>query len=364
MRNLFFALILLFSIVGCGGNPTTKIVELGNTQTRATIDNNKTENSSDNRAPTISLVGSSTMEIELGETFNDPGAVANDAEDGDITPNIKVTGSVDTHREGNYTLTYSVTDSGGKAAQVRRTVIVKQVDIATPAKDFDDIKALFRASKNGLIEKVTYIVVGDSTRAVSVKNNSQRYFNHLEQAFERFSVDAILMARGSHELRQFLDATAHPTVDEVIEKIPNDGETTVIDLSLGVNDFLALNQERVDNNLGGFSKNRARFKQVIKERLLKAIDEIRVARPKTTIMLVTPNPFKKWEDATDLMVEIYKEVADEKHLPLADFVDDEMHGAKTTEEGDYDEWYRDGIHFSDKALDILSNYIAGKILPE
>ncbi|WP_328186922.1 DUF5011 domain-containing protein [Marinobacter sp. OP 3.4] len=73
--------------------------------------------------PTISLVGGN-QSIVQGETWVDPGYTASDNADGDITMNVVVTGTVDTGTIGQYTLTYSVTDSSGNTAQTTRTVSV------------------------------------------------------------------------------------------------------------------------------------------------------------------------------------------------------------------------------------------------
>ena len=79
----------------------------------------------DTTAPVITLNGSSTMNLNVGDSFTDPGATASDNVDGNLTSNIVVTGSVDTATEGTYTLNYNVSDAAGNAAtQVSRTVNV------------------------------------------------------------------------------------------------------------------------------------------------------------------------------------------------------------------------------------------------
>ena len=78
----------------------------------------------DTTPPVITLVGDSTINIELGTSFNDPGATANDNYDG-IMNTVTTSGAVDTSTVGTYTLLYNVSDSRGNAAtQVTRTVIV------------------------------------------------------------------------------------------------------------------------------------------------------------------------------------------------------------------------------------------------
>lgn len=54
------------------------------------------------------------------------GAAASDEEDGDLTDKILVEGSVNTEKAGEYTLTYSVTDSEGASYTVKRVVAVKE----------------------------------------------------------------------------------------------------------------------------------------------------------------------------------------------------------------------------------------------
>lgn len=79
----------------------------------------------------ITLTGSGTMALEVGSSYSDLGATANDTEDGNITSSITSSGSVDTSTLGTYTLTYDVTDiSGNVATQVTRTVNI--VDTTKP----------------------------------------------------------------------------------------------------------------------------------------------------------------------------------------------------------------------------------------
>ncbi len=77
-----------------------------------------------NEKPVITLIGDNPLEVIIGTTFTDPGATAEDAEDGDISGQIVVGGDiVDTSELGSFTVTYNVTDSQGAAAdQVTRTV--------------------------------------------------------------------------------------------------------------------------------------------------------------------------------------------------------------------------------------------------
>ncbi|WP_322863067.1 immunoglobulin-like domain-containing protein [Aeromonas allosaccharophila] len=71
--------------------------------------------------------GVSDTTLELGTAF-DPmtGVSAHDEEDGDLTAQIKVNGSVDSNKVGRYTLTYQVSDSAGQLVTQQRNVTVKE----------------------------------------------------------------------------------------------------------------------------------------------------------------------------------------------------------------------------------------------
>ena len=57
-------------------------------------------------------------------TFQEPGFVANDTYDGDLTSSVRVVSQVNRTVLGTYTVTYSVTNAYGLAASAVRTVIV------------------------------------------------------------------------------------------------------------------------------------------------------------------------------------------------------------------------------------------------
>lgn len=78
----------------------------------------------ENQPPVVTILGDNPFEITQGETFTDPGATATDPEQGDLTSEIVVTGSVDTGTIGSYVLTYTVTDNGGLSDSEDRTVNV------------------------------------------------------------------------------------------------------------------------------------------------------------------------------------------------------------------------------------------------
>lgn len=80
----------------------------------------------DRISPEIKLFGGKELYILLGGKYSEPGYTALDNYDGDLTDKVDVLGSVDTSKEGEYELTYSVSDSSGNKAHMKRKVVVKK----------------------------------------------------------------------------------------------------------------------------------------------------------------------------------------------------------------------------------------------
>ncbi len=80
----------------------------------------------DATAPELTLLGDNPLLIEVGTPYDEPGATASDAVDGDLTGSIVISGSVNTAAEGTYQLAYQVSDLSGNAAatQVRTVQVV------------------------------------------------------------------------------------------------------------------------------------------------------------------------------------------------------------------------------------------------
>ena len=75
-------------------------------------------------APVITLEGDASVTVELGSTYTDAGATAEDAFDGDLTDEIATTNSVNTDVAGTYTVTYTVSDTARNEAEKTRSVEV------------------------------------------------------------------------------------------------------------------------------------------------------------------------------------------------------------------------------------------------
>ena len=70
--------------------------------------------------PTLSLIGSNYLELNLGETYNEPGFVATDAHNNDISSEVQVSSNLNAFMPGNYQVTYTVGD-----AKATRYILVR-----------------------------------------------------------------------------------------------------------------------------------------------------------------------------------------------------------------------------------------------
>ncbi|HLM46050.1 MAG TPA: kelch repeat-containing protein, partial [Myxococcaceae bacterium] len=78
----------------------------------------------DTQAPEVSVVGYASVSLECGKPYVEAGAAAFDGCYGDLSHMVTVSGSVNTHVAGTYTLTYTAKDAAGNTGSAFRTVIV------------------------------------------------------------------------------------------------------------------------------------------------------------------------------------------------------------------------------------------------
>jgi len=77
--------------------------------------------------PTILLEGGENMTLSIGQSYAEPGFLAVDNVDGELTEQVLVEGEVDCFVPGTYTVSYSVSDGFENFTLVQRTVeVVKQ----------------------------------------------------------------------------------------------------------------------------------------------------------------------------------------------------------------------------------------------
>ncbi|WP_059172083.1 DUF5011 domain-containing protein [Bacillus sp. FJAT-27445] len=110
----------------------------------------------DNVKPVIS--GTENIEILYKESFNPlKGVTAHDANDGDLTFFINVSGNVNIHKVGSYTLQYSVKDKAGNSAEHKRVITVKNGP--HPTGGFLDFFKEYISPDNGMTVTVEGMIV-------------------------------------------------------------------------------------------------------------------------------------------------------------------------------------------------------------
>jgi len=76
----------------------------------------------DNTPPDITLVGEATINLNIGDTYEDPGVIVTDNVSQGLT--ASTSGEVNTAVSGMYIITYSATDEAGNIGEAVRTVNV------------------------------------------------------------------------------------------------------------------------------------------------------------------------------------------------------------------------------------------------
>lgn len=129
--------------------------EIVNARMRMGLDSNTI----DRTPPIISLVGSPTIPLSVGDAYVEQGATATDDRDGDLTSLINIDNqSVETSVANDYVVTYNVSDfSGNSAAEVVRTV---SVSASNTADSIPPIIALIGDNPQNLIQGDSYVELG------------------------------------------------------------------------------------------------------------------------------------------------------------------------------------------------------------
>jgi hypothetical protein len=78
----------------------------------------------DRNSPDLRLIGPAIVNLVAGESYDDPGATAQDDIDGDVSDSIEVSGTINPSAVGTQTITYSVADKAGNISSAVRTINV------------------------------------------------------------------------------------------------------------------------------------------------------------------------------------------------------------------------------------------------
>ena len=143
----------------------------------------------DSTPPVINLNGATTIYLELGSTYIDPGASATDEYDGDLNSSIIISGTVDTSNVGTYILLYNVSDSSGNTAETSRSVVVEanspSLEMITVASVTDDGDQVIGAG-----DTITYTIVIENT------GNTTINFISFVTYFTALNGDSLILTSG------------------------------------------------------------------------------------------------------------------------------------------------------------------------
>jgi predicted esterase len=115
-------LLYIVLLQSCGGSNTSQTPVVIQDETPQP-DNNPVKDE-DNTQPDVTLVGEAVITLGTGQDYIDQGALAIDDEDGDLSNQITVIGTVNINVVADYLLRYRVTDSGGGSDETSRIVRV------------------------------------------------------------------------------------------------------------------------------------------------------------------------------------------------------------------------------------------------
>ena len=145
----------------------------------------------DLEGPSISINGNVNTYLQVGSSYSDKGAIANDNCDGDVSSNISFSGGVDTSKVGSYSIVYSVTDSAGNSSSLTRNVYVY--------------------GSNGSGDKVVYLTFDDGPSA---------YTGELLDILARYNVKAT-----------FFVTNRNPSYNHFIKRAYEEGHTIALHTS-------------------------------------------------------------------------------------------------------------------------------------
>lgn len=158
-----------YNVVDSSGNKRTKIRNI---------------EYEDNEKPTINLVGGDTVYVYKNQEYKDRGYTASDNCDGDITDKVNVINNVDTNKDGEYNISYSVVDTFGNKNTISRKVIVYS-DISKIPKNGKVIYLTFDDGPGCYTESILNVLDEYNVKATFfVTNQFSSYQNLIKKEYE------------------------------------------------------------------------------------------------------------------------------------------------------------------------------------
>ncbi|MEE9328231.1 MAG: SGNH/GDSL hydrolase family protein [Cocleimonas sp.] len=193
------------------------------------------------------------------------------------------------------------------------------------------------------VREINYIVSGDSTKEGRYEQTKQYYTEILNQ----LNIQYVDNAAGGLDLSEWITGIDHQseriiteTVNQAITQTPGLGENTILEFSLGINDYFR------DPNLP---------EATLLATMISGLDTYIAARPNTVIILVSPVHFNA--DHSVKLNKIYAALALHYGFKLIDVE------AITEPVYHTDNFYIDYVHPSAGGARRIVNYIMSQIVP-
>ena len=299
-KILFLVLLLPFLIIGCGGGSTSG-----------------SDDTIQQHRPAAIGQANGQVYIESRVKLSDGGSFDND---GDISSyqwydhNSKELSTdsagnaewIAPNISGQYTLSLLVSDSFGYSDTATVKISVVETDF---------MKSI--VAQGG----ATYICVGDSTRDIAPAGfDGGHVFEAVRSALNTYGVTSILYAKHGYTARDFnneKDGVVWFDWRDIEKIIPSTGETTIVDITLGINDVRYYNDEGSEHN--------------IYADLSSAILKIKKEKPNTMFLLTMPNKIVSeqadYAEKSDFISHAYFRLSQDLSLPLIDTMGELFSGA-------------------------------------
>ncbi len=115
----------------------------------------------------IKLKGNETIYLSIGEKYTEPGYIATDSTDGDITNKVKITNDVNYNKPGKYKIVYSVTNSLGNTIYAYRNVNVVGCEMTLNLSTTKETTDSVNINVNITNDTFSFLILPDGTKTTS-----------------------------------------------------------------------------------------------------------------------------------------------------------------------------------------------------
>ena len=190
-------------------------------------------------------------------------------------------------------------------------------------------------------DKLTYIIVGDSTR----ESRGAIIYNYMKEKLLQYNIDVKMVAKSGLKAEHWSKTTidlqpGYPTVDEVIKLINDEGNSVIVDICLGIND---IDYKTV---------------QEVKQFITNGINLIKESKPNTNFILTSPNT-RANENSNVKTRQVYDELVNENNYAFINVLDNVF---KSYEQANSEGYMDDTTHPNMDGQRKMFNYIINSLI--